>query len=244
MNFFRDVWSAILDVIYPRLCGVCGTSVADDEVICAHCMARLPRTEQASQRDNITEEVFVSVPRFRRGAAFLMYDGESGVQHLIRSGKFGMHANPEVLVQLAREAAYDLLQSDFLEDVDVIVPVPLHPRRLRERGFNQSEYIAREIGRVCGIPVDTSHLLRRVNNQHQARMGRAERADNVRGVFMITHPEDWYRKHILLVDDIITTGNTLIACMEAMKPVRGAHFSVYALAKARKKKASEIRKNN
>lgn len=224
---------AILSVLFPRTCPVCQTLLKKDEYICPDCLSQLPRTEQAELRGNITEEAFYDVKRFVRGAAFLHYKHDSPVAQLLLKAKFGISANPGILTQLTHEATIELLQTDFLDGIDVIIPLPLHPRRLRQRGFNQAEYIARELSRLSGIPLDTSHLTRTINNEHQARMKKAEREDNVANIFHVNHPEELAHQHILLIDDIITTGNTMRSCMTAMKPIRGAHYSVFALAKAR-----------
>lgn len=218
LEFLKKVLEAILSVVYPE------EEWTTDE---------LPRTEQAMLRGNNTEGLFTDVKRFERGAAFLWYKHNSLTARLIRRAKFGPAANPDILVQLTQEAAYDLLQTDFLEGIDLIIPVPLHPRRLRERGFNQSEIIARTLSRISGIPMDSTYLTRVRYNDHQVGLGGRARQKNVQRLFALNHPEELYHKHILLVDDVITTGNTLHACMKALEPTRDARFSVFALARAR-----------
>ena len=111
--------------------------------------------------------------------------------------------------------------------------MPLHPKRLRERGYNQSEYIARGISDLTGIPVDTTHVTRARNTPKQALQDGEGRKTNVADAFAVNHPEQLYHKHILLVDDLITTGETVKACLHAMRVIRGAKFSVFALCKAR-----------
>jgi len=111
--------------------------------------------------------------------------------------------------------------------------MPLHPRRMRERGYNQSEYIARGISEITGIPVDTTHVTRTKNTPKQALQDGEGRKTNVAGAFAINHPEQLYHKRIMVVDDLITTGETMKACLSAMKPFRGAEFCVFALCKAK-----------
>ena len=129
------------------------------------------------------------------------------------------YSRPELATYLAEAAAREWQQSGFWEGIDLIIPVPLHPRRLRARGYNQSLYIARGLSKVTGIPVDTAHLIRIRNNRHQARLNEQQRAANVRDIFRLVHPEDLKGKHILLVDDIITTGNTLRASLKPFLPL-------------------------
>ena len=111
--------------------------------------------------------------------------------------------------------------------------MPLHPKRLRERGYNQSEYIARGISDIIGVPVDTTHVIRSRNTPKQALQTGEERKRNVADAFAVHHPEQLYHKHILIVDDLITTGETVRSCLRAMRCIRGAHYTVFALCKAK-----------
>ncbi len=224
----------VLSVLYPRQCPGCGMVIEEDApCICDACLRHMPYTEQMVLSDNRTEEVFVGIRGFDRGAALLWYEHESIVQHIILNSKFGRNADPAPYEWLGQEAGRRMVATGWAEGIDCIVPVPLHPRRLHERGFNQAEVIARAIGEQTGIPVDTTHLTRAINNEHQARLRKGERNANAEHIFVLNHPEELYRKHILLVDDIVTTGNTLRSCMETMYPIRGARFSIFALARAR-----------
>jgi len=174
-----------------------------------------------------------------RAAAFMFFEKEHPVQQVIHQMKY--FDRPEIGFQLGCEAAKEFLYSDFFEGIDVIMPVPLHTNRLRSRGYNQSEYIARGLSEITGIPVDTTHLTRIKDTPQQAQIkangermnGRMLRRANVEGAFAVNHPEQMYRKHILLVDDLLTTGETVRACLKAMRGFRGATFSVFALCKAR-----------
>jgi ComF family protein len=169
--------------------------------------------------------------RYERGAAFAYYNRGRGlcVRTLIERGKFGAHPNPQIFYYLGRLAAQEYIDSDLFDDIDCLVPVPLHPRRLRERGFNQAEYICKGLHEITGIPVDNEHVVRVKNNPHQSRSEANERANNVKDMFAIQYPEEWKGKHILLVDDVITTGSTLFECMKQLKSIRGCRVSVFAL---------------
>ena len=131
------------------------------------------------------------------------------------------------------QAAMEILYADFFDEIEVIVPMPLHPKRLRERGYNQAEYIAKGISEITGIPVDTTHVTRARNTPKQALQRGEARKANVADAFAVNHPEQLYHKHILVIDDLITTGETAKACLRGMRPIRGATFSVFALCKAR-----------
>lgn len=209
-------------------------------LLCPDCLASLPRTEQAVIRQNNTEEtlvenasdIVVATKRMHleRAAAFLFFEKESPMQHLIHKMKYA--DQPLIGYQLGRQAAIEMSDTEFFDGIDVIVPIPLHPKRLRERGYNQSEYIARGISDYTGIPIDTTHVTRVRNTPKQALQTGEERKANVSDAFGINHPEQMYRKHILVVDDLITTGETMRSCLRAMKRFRGAKFTVFALCKA------------
>ena len=235
-------YEAVMSLLYPHTCPMCGKYNGEGQGnICAACLDALPRTEQAEVRENMTEMTLwgehktpfaaQKAMHLMRAAAFMFYEKEHPVQRLIHLMKYA--DRPEIGLQLGREAAKEFLYSDFFDEIDVIMPVPLHKNRLRSRGYNQSEYIARGLSGITGIPVDTGHLLRIRDTPKQALQTGEARKANVEGAFAVTHPEQMYRKHILLVDDLITTGETARACLKAMKRFRGARFSVFALCKAR-----------
>lgn len=194
-------------------------------------MAALPRTEHTELRDNVTEQLFSDNRRFQRGASYLFFEKDAPAQKLIHRLKYGGQA--ELGEFLGREAAYEYMEADFFEGIDLIIPVPLHPRRLRKRGYNQAEFVARGISRATGIPTDTlEHIHRLRDTPHQARLEKDKREANVADAFAINHPEELYRKHILLVDDVVTTGATIRAVMNALTPARGCKISVFTLGKA------------
>lgn len=168
---------------------------------------------------------------YEHGAALAYYNRERGyiLRSLIERGKFGVQPNPQIFQVLGRVAASEYTGSILLEEIDLLVPVPLHPRRLRERGFNQSEYICRGIQDITKIPIDTAHLSRLRNNPQQSRSMLNQRDENVKDLFTIAYPEEWKGKHILLVDDVITSGATLFECMKLLSGIRGCRISVFAL---------------
>ncbi len=209
--------------------------------LCESCAASLPRTEQAALRENGTEMVLWGeeqskaaakrVMHLDRAAAFLFYEKEHPIQSVVHKMKYA--DQPMIGYWLGRQAAMDMQYADFFDGIDLIIPMPLHPKRLRERGYNQAEYIARGISDITGIPMDTMHVTRARNTPKQALQRGEERKSNVKEAFAVNHPEQMYHKHILVVDDLITTGETMRSYLKAMKKFRGATFSVFALCKAR-----------
>ena len=239
--------SNLLDLLCPHTCPMCGAYVEEvkgerqkAKVLCEKCLQDLPRTEQAALLQNETEYVLagevhdfvkrMKVMHLDKAAAFMHYEKDHPIQEAILKMKYA--DQPLIGQQLGHVAAMDMLYADFFDEIDVIIPVPLHPRRMRERGYNQSEYIAKGISEVTGIPVDTTHVTRIKNTPKQALQSGEGRKHNVADAFAVNHPEQLYRKHILVVDDLITTGETMRSCLKAMKQIRGAKFSVFALCKA------------
>lgn len=231
MTFWQYIqcgWKGLTDLFYPHCCWYCGQKLDDyTAYLCPDCEAHLPRTEMAHMRDNKVELLFWDIQKFVRGGAFCFYGRDECFRSLIRRLKYS--SSPEIGTYLGHLAAREFMEKGFFQDIDVIVPVPLHPKRERKRGYNQAEMIARGLSAVTGIPVDTMHLCRTKNNATQTRKQLQERADNTQGIFSLCHPENWRNKHILLVDDVITTGSTLRSCMKVLTPVRGTRISVFAL---------------
>ena len=209
--------------------------------LCEQCVSSLPRTEQAELRENSTEMALWGdvhsraaakrVMHLDHAAAFLFYEKEHPIQSAIHKMKYA--DQPMIGYWLGRQAAMEMQYADFFDEIDLIIPMPLHPKRLRERGYNQAEYIAKGISEVTGIPVDATHVTRARNTPKQALQRGEGRKANVAEAFAVNHPEQLYHKHILVVDDLITTGETMRSCLKAMKKFRGATFSVFALCKAR-----------
>ena len=248
--------SPLLSLFYPRCCCLCGNYIGDsassspaiNAILCPKCVCTLPRTEQAQVRQNSTEMTLLLKPspfvrdqgqamlaaqramHLERAAAFLFFEKDHPIREVVHHMKYS--DQPELGYLLGRQAATEFLCTDFFDEIELIVPIPLHPNRLRSRGYNQSEYIARGISEVTGIPLDTTHVLRIKDTPQQALQSGDDRHHNVADAFAVIHPEQLYRKHILLVDDLLTTGETMKSCMRAMRKIRGARFSVFALCKA------------
>lgn len=221
--------SRLLDFVAPRFCPVCGCrlSVAEDG-ICGVCNLRLPRTGfHAHPYDNPMARLFWGRMPIERAASLFYYAGHSGVSHAIYALKY--HSQPWMGVVLGRLAAKEMLASGFFEGIDLLVPVPLARDRRRERGYNQSEMIAKGIHELTGITINARLLRRCKFEKSQTHLNRWERMDNVEGLFSIVQEDKARGKHILLVDDVVTTGATVTACASALQKVQGVKISVLSL---------------
>lgn len=227
-------WTRILDFISPRSCVVCGRRLSPSErSLCSVCLLHLPRTTyQFSPTDNPMDRLFWGLSSVEHAAALMFYEPHSELAQLVYQLKYGQR--PDIGEDMGRLMAKEMALGDFYEGIDALVPVPLTRKRKRQRGYNQSEMLARGISDVTGIPVITKAIGRRHFQQSQTSLSRQERQENVEGVFVLQNPKLLEDKHILLIDDICTTGATLMACSQAIKDVKGLRISVLTLGYTKK----------
>lgn len=219
--------------LYPPVCQVCGRNFAGDVPFCKTHWADIPKTEVWRGGENSVEERLGDLDSFYSGMAYCYYDKQSAVQTLFHQFKFSDYAHPELAYELGKMAAVDIGPSGFFKSIDYIIPIPLHPKRLRERGFNQSEWIARGLSELTGIPLDLTHIRRVVNNPKQSQRNKRAREENVKGIFEVVRPSDIEGKHLLLVDDVITTGSTIRSCIMSLERCCDCRVSVFALSTTR-----------
>lgn len=225
-SYFSD----FISLLYPDICLACGNSmVKGEEVICIHCIMNLPKTNFHLDPINpIIKHFWGKVPVHAATAYYFFNKGEK-VQQLIHALKY--QGKPEVGHKIGRMLGADLKSSILYNDVETIIPVPLHSDKLRKRGYNQSEQLA--IGLADAFNTSCANLLQRTKyTETQTRKHRFERFENVNKVFEVNDPPALYNKHILLVDDVITTGSTLAACAEELLKVSGTKVSIAAMAYA------------
>ena len=218
--------SSLLDLISPRQCVVCGQHLTVTEhTLCTPCVLHLPRTAyQFSPEDNPMAQLFWHVTPVERAAALIFYEPHSEVARVVYELKYDDH--PDVGEDMGRRMATDMQVARFFDGVDVLLPVPLSRKRRWQRGYNQSEALARGISDKTGLPVVTGALRRRHFSQSQTQLSRQERQANVNGQFWLADAEALRGRHVLLVDDVCTTGATLIACVHALAGVEGLRVSV------------------
>jgi len=205
-------WYRLLDLIAPRLCVVCGRRLAPSEqVLCASCNMHLPRTGfQFDAKENVMARLFWGIIPVERVAALFYYEANSKTANILYDLKY--HDRPEIGVEMGRLTASEFKEAGFFEGIDVIVPVPLAKKRQRHRGYNQSAEFAKGISKVTGLPIYDQVVCRTHFEKSQTRMGRRERQENVEHVFQVKDLEALSGRHVLLVDDVVTTGATMVAC--------------------------------
>lgn len=222
---------ALLNLLFPRSCVVCGGClVKGEETVCTMCNSRMPRTNYHLQPDNEIEQRFWGKAEIERATSYFFYNKGSDYRHILFKLKYNGYK--ELGEVMGRYMANELLASDFFKGVDVVIPVPLHSKRKKVRGYNQSEWIALGISHATGIPLDLNTLVRSVSNNTQTRKSVFDRWDNVKDVFQVTSPEKIQGKHILLVDDVLTTGATLVSCATKLLESSDVKISIITLAVA------------
>jgi ComF family protein len=222
--------SDLIDLIFPRHCCVCGETLSRQERdICLNCLYHLPKIEPHHKLE--IEQTFWGKIEIERAASYMYYRKGSPYNALMHKLKY--KDAPEVGTRLAEMAAKELLDSGFFDGITLIVPLPLSKKKLRKRGYNQCDYIARGISEKTGIPVATDLIKRTKANETQTHKTRDERWLNVEGIFSATEPQAMEGQHILLVDDVATTGATLHACIATLLTTPNVRISVFALATAK-----------
>lgn len=219
----------LIDTLAPRSCTMCGGRLSiTEEVICACCNHQLPRTGYSkSAYDNKLVRLFWGRIPIEKGTAFFFYKAHSNTSRLIYQLKYGHH--PEIGECLGRIVAAELAQEAFFDEITAVVPVPLARQRERERGYNQSREIARGISAETGLPVLDKVIERISFHGSQTQKGRWERNENVEKAFRLLDTSPLNNQHILLIDDVITSGATLVAAAKEVLKGENTKVSVLSL---------------
>lgn len=199
----------------PRRCFVCRRILrSDEEILCTACFSKVSQTGIFGEPGNVVERLFWSKTPVVRAASWLRYMPGNHVGEMLHALKYaGM---VRVGRMLGRAMGRVMNRHSFFSGVDLIVPVPLHRHRERERGYNQSLEIARGVADVTGLPLNASAVVRAVDTSTQTLLTAEARMDNVKGAFVVARSEDIVGKHVLFIDDVLTTGATTISCLKAV----------------------------
>lgn len=227
----RNILHDFFGLFFPDLCPVCRTRLSEGEqYICTNCLLLLPKTNFHLQPDNRLEQFFAGRIPFQRIAAYAYFIKDGSIQQIIHELKY--NHNPKIGRFIGQLCGENIKGSEFISAIDMLVPVPLHPKREKGRGYNQSYEICKGISEITGIPVDNTTLIRIVNNPSQTKNSRFDRWKNVENIFSITDTSRFQNKHILLVDDVITTGSTLESCAKEILKCESSMISIFAVGTA------------
>lgn len=213
----------------PRPCAVCERRMSPGEsAVCTKCDMRLPRTgHETDMTGNEMARMFWARMAVERAAAMWLYQPHSEVSAVIYRLKYGNR--PEQGRQMGIAAARELKAAGFFDGIDLIVPVPLTKAKMLQRGYNQSEEIARGVAAVTGLPVVTKAVARIRETESQTSKTGVQRVENVEGAFRLMRPDMVAGRHVLIIDDVVTTGSTVCACGKELMKAGGVRLSVMAL---------------
>ncbi len=224
------LWARDLAALFlPRRCAGCDTGLMRFETgLCLACLDDLPRARFHDDAKNRVEQLFWGKAQLHAASSFLLFTPGGMVQSMLHRLKYGY--DREIGMLLGRAMAEELMNSERFRDVQVLVPVPLHPSKKRKRGYNQCDVIVEGMRQVWPIAPTAQELMRVVKTPTQTRKGRLDRWRNVANAFQVHDPEALRGKHVLLVDDVVTTGATLEGCIRALEVIPDVRISVCTVA--------------
>ena len=221
MKFFND----FLALFYPQLCLICEESLLKhEECVCATCLHQTPKTDCFRVKENEVSKRFWGRVQLENAAALFIFNKEGNAQKIIHTLKYEEGKN--IGIFLGKQLAYAINESDFFNDIDLIIPVPLHKQKQKLRGYNQSDFLAKGMSEILKIKIDQKSLIRIANTDSQTKRKRFSRWENMMQSFALKNPLELQGKHILLVDDVVTTGATLEACAQKLLEIDGVKVSI------------------
>lgn len=225
----NGVLEDFISLFYPRYCRAClDALVKGEELICTQCLLEMPRSDYHLVQDNPFFRKFRGRLPVTRVMTLYKFVKESRVQQVLHALKYKQQ--PELGELLGRVYGQDLLEADYSEAFDLIIPVPLHESRRRIRGYNQSEEFGKGLSQKLVVPCSDAFMERSAKTQTQTHKSRVSRWDNVSRVFRVVAPEQVSERRVLLVDDVVTTGATLEACGQALLAAGCRELSIACIA--------------
>jgi ComF family protein len=225
----KKLFASLLSLLYPKLCIICDELLMEQEsFFCLACFLKLPKTNYHLIANNRSVERLSGRFSFVKATSYFYYNKGGLTQKLIAEIKY--RGNRHLGEWIGSYLAKDLISSDFFQDVDYLVPIPLHRSKEKKRGFNQAEKIAKGIAQVTGIPMEVSNVFREQANTSQTKKAVFERWQNTQNIFNLKDTELFSKKHILLIDDVLTTGSTLEAVARSVLKSAEVKISILTLA--------------
>lgn len=225
------MFQTLINLFFPTVCAGCHSFlVSNENVICTLCRHNIPLTNHHLNRENEAFKKFYGRIPVEHTSALLYFHKKGIVQELIHNLKY--KGQEEIGTVLGEWCADDLKKDAFLQSIDEIIPVPLHKRKLRERGYNQLTNFGKTLSNRLKIPYNPNLLVRNIYSKTQSKKNLLNRSEGIDSIFDVTFTEKDYNKHFLLIDDVLTTGSTLEACSQALLKIPGAKISIVCMAMA------------
>lgn len=214
-EFLKEWVHPLLSVIYPDICAICGRSlVRGEQLLCTHCNHAMPRLNLFSNDFNeIHKRLYSTNSHIDRAGALFAYHREDEYARVIQTMKY--RNRPDIGEKLGVMLAQEAEKEGFFNGVDLLIPVPMHWWKESVRGYNQSKEIAAGISKITGLPVGNNLKAARKHGTQTHRSAKM-RWENTKGIYSVRKPEQLEGKHVMIVDDVITTGSTLLHCSEAL----------------------------
>jgi ComF family protein len=230
-KFFLFVFNFLIDLFFPKVCAGCHTLLMTNEfVICTHCRHELPLTQYHLDTNNEAVKKFYGKIEIQHVSAFLYFNKKGIVQELIHNLKYKGHE--EIGFVLGNWYIEDLKRLNLEIPFDVVIPVPLHKRKFKERGYNQVTTFGKALAEGLNVAFDDAVLYRKKYSKTQSKKNLLGRSENIEKIFDVKFSEENHNKHFLIVDDVLTTGATLEACSRALLKIPGAKISIVCMAMA------------
>jgi ComF family protein len=229
MNCTNIFFDGLVHLLYPQVCAGCGSDlVSKDQLICLECFNSLPATNFWNKPGNPVEKIFWGRLPVVAAASFMYFTKQSVIQNLLHQLKY--KGNKEVGTYFGKLMGTCLHSCERFNDVDALIPLPLFYQKERKRGYNQASCICEGISETLGKPVLGNVIERKRKTDTQTRKSRLERWKNIDGKFELTGRDMIGNRHVLLVDDVITTGATLEACGAELLKGENVRLSIVSLA--------------
>jgi ComF family protein len=216
-------------LLFPHTCAACGNNnLPVSSGICSQCLYQLPETGFLKQQNNAVEKIFWGRLKISNAAACCFFSKKTAVQHILHQIKYNYRK--DACIQLGVWMGHLLDQCDWFKEVYVLLPMPLHRKRMEERGYNQATLLCEGISSVTGIPTLPDALVRLASTNSQTKQQRSKRWENMQQVFAVKEKNALMNKHVLLIDDVVTTGATLEAMGEQLLNLEGLRLSICCFA--------------
>lgn len=225
MSFIND----FLSLIYPRYCEACTNHLFKHELyLCNYCKLNLPQSNYHRQFESELSKLFIGRVPLQHACSFYLYEKGGKIQNLLHAIKY--QDQPKLAEYLGEEYGKQLQKDSFFTNIDCVIPIPLHANKLKARGYNQSECFAKGLSEALNKEMKTELLYRVIDTKTQTKKSKYQRWENVDGIFKINDSDSLTNKHVLIVDDVVTTGATIEAAWLALKSIDGIRISVASIA--------------
>ena len=231
MISFNEIKESVLHIVFPHICDGCGSDLLNIESrLCIRCLASLPETNFEQHNANPVEKLFWGRVPITNAAAGFYFTKESLMQHLMHQFKY--KGNKELGLQLGRLMGNAIKSSNRFNFINALIPLPLFPTKEKKRGYNQATILCDGIAEILDVPVLTNIITRPQHTETQTKKGRIERWKNIEGKFQLVSPQAIQQKHLLLIDDVVTTGATLESCANELLSAGNVNLSIATLCVA------------